>query len=139
MRLIPSVKFGLLAFIVIVGAFGCATPVPHPSELEIAQSDPGLLPVDWEAQIRTYWANKLIDPTSPLFTFDAPKKGYSTKLDNGKTYRFGWHVWHTVNGKNSFGGYTGRQTYIAFFYEGRLRVMYQDFGRGYTIPIDVLP
>ena len=66
-------------------------------------------------------AKSLIDPTSPLYEFDAPRKGYTKASGTfGTSERFGWRVCGTVNSKNRFGGYTGRAPFFALFRGGRL-------------------
>lgn len=95
---------------------GCAT---GPSPEAIASADYGTQPgADYKQQIKDYFEPKLIDPTSPLYTFPAPNKGYLRNTRTDAT--FGWQVCGTINSKNRMGGYAGSVPYWAFFHEGRI-------------------
>lgn len=131
-----SVAFLFLACCLLAG---CETPIKLPSHETIQASDPGPIPADWEKQIRAFWASNLIDPTAPIYEFGEPRKGCTSELDEGKAYRFVWNVSHTVNSKNSYGGYTGKQSYLAIFYNGRLRVICRDFGDEVYRRVAVIP
>lgn len=94
---------------------GCASP-PIPPEV-IASADYGPPPSEAHQQIiRQRFDRILIDPTSPLYEFDEPRKGY-TKPSSvfGTTQTFGWRVCGTINSKNRYGGYTGRSPFFVLF------------------------
>jgi len=59
----------------------------------------------------------LKDPSSAKFEFDKfskyPLKAYVN--DKGIIVSPGWVITFYVNGKNSYGGYTGKKRYLAFF------------------------
>lgn len=115
-----TIIFSLLAAL-SMGA--CKTAPERPTDTQIESAVTDAMPADYEAQIRDYWKHRLIDPTSPLFTLDAPKKGYSTRLGDQVVY--GWNVDYRLNSKNRYGGYTGDKWYSAFFKHGRLMLMYE--------------
>lgn len=103
---------------------GCASYPPPPSAAEIDSADVGLCPTNYRAQIEQYWQSRLIDPTSPIYEFKEPVKGYSTQAIKGTTL-YGWDVEFTLNSKNRLGGYVGARTYSAFFDRyGKLKAMY---------------
>lgn len=135
------------ALIVIVLALlvpGCATSEPTgpkfvaPTPSEIQASDPGPVPTDYEAAIREFWASRLKDPTSPLYAFRSPVKGYSSRLPDGQPYCFGWRIPYALNAKNSYGGYSGNEAYSGFFKDGKLRAMYREIGDS-PVLIETLP
>lgn len=94
---------------------GCASP-SIPLEV-IANADYGPPPSDGHQQIiRQRFDRILIDPTSPLYEFDAPRKGYTKPSSMfGTSLTFGWRVCGTINSKNRFGGYTGRSPFFVLF------------------------
>lgn len=65
--------------------------------------------------IKKHFALSLIDPTSPIYAFRKPIKGYSS---NGKI--FGWMVCGYVNAKNRFGGYTGSIPFSTLIRNGKI-------------------
>lgn len=104
----------------ITGLAACAHG-PDPSQ--IATADYGPAPSgDYRQQIRDWFAGTLIDPTSPLYTFDTPFKGYTKDSPlYGTKLEFGWVVCGTVNAKNRMGGYTGRDVFFSLFRDNRLK------------------
>lgn len=92
----------------------CATPV---SQERIASADYGDAPSDaYQQIIKDRFASILIDPTSPLYEIDKPRKGYTKKSPMFNTReQFGWRVCGTVNSKNRYGGYAGRSPFFALF------------------------
>lgn len=95
---------------------GCAT---GPSPEAIANADYGKPPAaDYKKQIKDYFEPKLIDPTSPLYTYPEPTKGYMRLTRTEAS--FGWQVCGTINSKNRMGGYAGAVPYWAFFHEGTI-------------------
>ena len=117
----------LLSLALLLLGTGCATrPVPSPEQIAAGVHESTPVPFIYENIIKSYWETRLFDPNSAIYRFGVPKKWYSTRLGNGIVY--GWLVTFEINGKNQFGGYTGAKTYQAFFYEGRMRVMYRTSG-----------
>ena len=103
----------MLSSVLLVG--GCASP-PIPPEV-ISTADYGPPPSDAHQQIiRKRFDRILIDPTSPLYEFDTPRKGYTKPSSMfGTSLTFGWRVCGTINSKNRFGGYTGRSPFFVLF------------------------
>lgn len=106
------------SFFLLLGALlliqACATPI---SQERIASADYGSAPPDnYEAIIKERISKILIDPTSPLYEFDKPRKGFTRRSPTFHTQEnFGWRVCGTVNSKNRFGGYVGRVPFFALF------------------------
>jgi len=101
---------------------GCATPI---SPEQIAHADYGPPPPkNYQALIKQDFATILIDPTSPLYTFSKPSKGYFKESAMGTTQMFGWRVCGTVNSKNRMGGYSGAAPFIVLFRDGKIAQKY---------------
>ena len=98
---------------------GCSMPV---SEEKIAAADYGPRPpANYRTIIRSEIGEMLIDPTSPIFEFDTPRRGYTkTSPMFGTQETFGWRVCGTVNSKNRYGGYVGKVPYFVLFKDGQI-------------------
>jgi hypothetical protein len=82
----------------------------------MANADFGPYPKNYQAIIKRDLAPTLIDPTSPLYTFDKPvKQGRS-----GNPPTFGWRVCGTINSKNRMGGYSGPAEYYTLIRDGQV-------------------
>jgi len=115
METVPIVKrLSLVLFASIFILTGCATSI---SPQLISNADYGQPPTDGHQQvIRQRFDQILIDPTSPLYEFDKPRKGYTKASPMfGTSEAFGWRVCGTINSKNRFGGYTGRSPFFILF------------------------
>jgi hypothetical protein len=105
-------------FVLLIGTLlliqSCATPI---SQERITSADYGSAPSDnYEAIIKERVSKILIDPTSPIYEFNKPRKGYTRQSPTFHTQEsFGWMVCGTVNSKNRFGGYVGRVPFFALF------------------------
>ena len=102
--------------------WGCATQIPPDV---IANADYGSAPPEnYEDIIKAEFAQTLIDPTSPIYRFGSPMKGY-TKGSSiyGTQQTFGWRVCGTVNSKNRFGGYVGKVPFFVLFRDGHIAKM----------------
>lgn len=95
---------------------GCVTPPSLDVAANAYYGPPP--PASYKQQIQDTINADLIDPTSPLYTFDKPMRGYV--MVNRSTPHYGWLVCGTVNSKNRMGGYTGKVRYYGFFREGEL-------------------
>ena len=95
---------GILIFII-----GCATP-PTPEEL--SKLDYGPMPQNYETAIKLYFDDVLFDPYSAHYEFQYPLRYWfkDLALAGGKLYA-GYLVRVSVNAKNRYGGYTGKQEY----------------------------
>lgn len=93
---------------------GCATQI---SPERISSSDYGNPPSEsYEQIIRDRFSKVLIDPTSPIYEIDKPRKGYTKRSPMFNTQeQFGWMVCGTINSKNRYGGYTGRSPFFVLF------------------------
>lgn len=93
---------------------GCAAA---PSSQELVNADYGERPQNYVQTIHEYFDASLKDPSSVVYhditapehdwIRDAPIAGYQM--------HYGWKVFATINAKNSYGGYTGFQTYRFLF------------------------
>ena len=103
----------------LIGLSACAT---GPTSEQLAHADYGPLPPENHQEIIKEWfEERLIDPTSPLYSFRDPVQGYTKDSPlYGTQLQFGWIVCGTVNGKNRMGAYVGREPFFTLFKEGRL-------------------
>lgn len=88
----------------------CAT-IPTPAQN--AAADHGPSPSNYEEIVHTYIKRTFLDPYSVRdLQIEKPKKGWMTgaPLFGEPSAYYGWDVVFTLNGKNSFGAYTGLQT-----------------------------
>lgn len=113
-----GVLMKMLKLVILVAALpllqSCATQI---SPERIASADYGSPPPEnYEQLIKDHFNKILIDPTSPIYEFDKPRKGYTKQSSMFNTQEnFGWRVCGTVNSKNRFGGYVGRVPFFALF------------------------
>ena len=87
----------------------CAT---IPNATQNASADHGPYPANYEEIVHNYIAKTFLDPYSVRdLQIEKPAKGWITgaPLFGEPSVYYGWEVIFTVNGKNSFGGYTGLQ------------------------------
>ncbi len=106
-------KFAFL-FAALLLMQSCATQI---SQERISSADYGAPPSEkYEQIIKERFSITLIDPTSPIYEFDKPRKGYTKQSSMFNTQEnFGWRVCGTVNSKNRFGGYVGRVPFFVLF------------------------
>lgn len=99
---------------------GCAV---GPTADQIATADYGPPPgPDHQQLIKDWFAERLIDPTSPLYTFRRPVQAYIRKSPlYGTELTFGWAVCGTVNAKNRMGGYTGRELFFTLIRNDQIK------------------
>jgi hypothetical protein len=116
---------GRLTILILVGVMlaSCGTP---PTAEQLRNADHGAPPGPGHQQvIKDWYAERLIDPTSPLYTFGTPVRGYTQENPiYGSKLEFGWIVCGTVNAKNRMGGYTGREAFFTLFKNDELRFIY---------------
>jgi hypothetical protein len=100
----------------------CATPIP-PAVIASADYGPPP-PLNYEELIKARFARVLIDPTSPIYEFGTPSRGYTKASPLFNTQQtFGWRVCGSVNSKNRFGGYVGSVPYFVLFRDGQVAEM----------------
>jgi hypothetical protein len=81
---------------------GCyARPTPE----QVAASDPGPYPDNYEDLVRAAFQYTLFDPFSAQYQIATPEKGGAGIPRDG--IRYGWYVKGLVNTKNRFGSYVG--------------------------------
>jgi len=114
---VNRLAFALLGTALLLG--GCANSI---SKERLATADYGPPPpAGYQEMIKARFAGILIDPTSPLYEFEQPAKGYTKKSSMFNTSEnFGWRVCGTVNSKNRFGGYAGRVPFFVLFRHGQI-------------------
>jgi hypothetical protein len=150
MRMIRHCALALCLLLVLVGcgsqtnSSGASQPQPRqredlhkpPSDAELSTADFGLPPAEnWREQIQSAMSGVLKDPESARYTFVAPDKAWvplyyvEKRLDpDGGIHvghAYGWRVDFTVNARNAYGGYVGRESYIGFFQDKKLRALLQ--------------
>ena len=106
MRIIAAVIF---AFMLI----GCAARL---TPEQIAAADYGPKPENYQEIVKSLFAKSLFDPESARYEFQEPRRGYM----QDEPPKFGWAVCGTVNAKNRFGGYAGRQAYFVLIHHGKI-------------------
>jgi hypothetical protein len=109
--------YTIISIIVVIALTGCATPIPPEV---IAHANYGAPPPkNYREMIKKEFSHTLIDPTSPLYEFSRPVKGYTRQSPMFNTQQvFGWQVCGTVNAKNRFGGYVGAVPFFVLFKNG---------------------
>lgn len=114
---------------------GCATVTPQ----DIARADFGSPPTNYEQAIKGLMEQTLKDPDSAKYKFEAPVKGFAQDgfLRGGKKH-FGYIVMTQINAKNSYGGYTGAESYAFFFSEGGISdiTMQLKYGMAKYVPAE---
>lgn len=106
--------FSLLAIVIALSINGCAYT---PSKQDFSNANYGEPPTNIEESIKKSLYGILKDPDSvQLKDISEPKEDWFLNPANFNTkFDYGWHVCAMVNGKNSYGGYTGYKQYHFFF------------------------
>lgn len=117
----------LIALAVCLAA--CATA---PTADQLTNADYGPPPPENHQQIIKDWfEERLIDPTSPLYSFRNPAQGYTQEnAFYGTQLQFGWIICGTVNAKNRYGAYVGREPFFTLFSEGKMVFAYEGLSAG---------
>ncbi|HEU0210084.1 MAG TPA: hypothetical protein VFQ78_14035 [Candidatus Udaeobacter sp.] len=106
-----SLFSALLLGLAIVGGSKAQTPSPD-------QARYGPFPANYK-EIVMQWLNKqLIDPDSARIEWGGEPK--ATELGNGAEAVFGYLVNFTVNARNQFGAYTGKQKHSVLIRNGEI-------------------
>lgn len=102
-----------ICFMIIFMASACAGAFQHPQTL----ADCGIAPQNYENTIKDQFEKMLKDPDSARYKFGQPVRAYSNGglIFGGKVEWAGYLVDVNVNGKNSYGGYSGFRPYMALF------------------------
>lgn len=102
----------LLAVWSVFGLGGCASP-PTPEDWNAARAAPKPTSEDSaQKAVVTYFAGVLKDPDSAKYRFMPVVNGIARM---GSLTMKGWFMCGTINAKNSFGGYTGAEPFLAYF------------------------
>lgn len=102
----------VLTFLTCLSLVGCYGVAP-PEESRVAYF--GAPPLDYMDQIKAHMGAKLFDPYSAMYECAIPCQAATvTPLWIGE-HQFGWLYNCTVNAKNRFGGYVGKQLHQFFF------------------------
>lgn len=108
--MILRIWFACLLAIISAGCAVRLTPE------QIASADYGPKPENYQDIVKSLLTKSLFDPESARYEFQELRKGYM----QGDPPKFGWAVCGTVNAKNRFGGYVGRQAYFVLIYHGTI-------------------
>jgi hypothetical protein len=99
----------LLLTIAMLALASCAS---FPNAQQNASADHGPYPANYKEIVHNYIAKTFKDPYSVRdLEINKPTKGWFTgaRIFGEPSAYYGWEVIFTVNAKNSFGAYTGRQ------------------------------
>lgn len=109
----------IFAVFVLQGCAGAFEPLPPNTSF-------GIPPSNVESSIRAHFEQTLKDPESARYKIGEPQKAHANwgLIDGGKVRWVGYLVRVEVNAKNSYGGYTGYQPYMALFW-GDSRGLYR--------------
>lgn len=112
-----------LTFLIIVMLTGCVT---SPSKEELYSANYGNPPKEKhvELEVKNFFKTRLIDPTSPIYNFKNPYKGW---LKGKDSFIYGYWIDFTLNSKNQYGGYTGSGNYSVFFRNDTMYSVYENF------------
>lgn len=104
------------------------------AKAQLATADCGLKPVFHRSLAKVVFDTALKDPESARITYHELQKGWiCVGIDDPGV--FCWKMPVTVNAKNSFGGYTGAQTWWFWFNNTQMLGVRDDDGRMvYTLP-----
>lgn len=101
---------------------GCAPqvkPEPDPmSTIDFTKADYGESPSNYQIKIKEWLESNLKDPDSAKVS--QPSKPRKEVAFKNKQPIFGYTTCIKVNAKNSYGGYSGPQTYWFFLHKGEI-------------------
>src|SRR6185312_6759931 len=113
-------RMSLILGLALALSAGCTsiTAKETPIVPDMAHGDYGSYPTDYEALIKTWAEMNLKDPESARYVHTSkPRKEWAV-ANLQPTY--GWSVCSVINSKNSYGGYTGAQTFWFFIQNGKI-------------------
>jgi len=106
----------------ILGLFfiGCATP-PTPQQVESADYGREIGQDEAENAVKEWMEYRLKDPSSAQYKFTIIHKGYfQDGIALGGAIYYGYLTEVEINGKNSYGGYTGFTSYKFLLKNGKV-------------------
>ena len=125
-----------LLLIMILGLAGCVTTQELQQQqqaqrevqkqtllAQAKEADCGPLPPNWQTLVKAFISEKLKDPDSAKFSFNAeasPTKGYDRWKGPDGGLTFFWVALCHVNAKNSYGGYTGNKLWWIAIKDGKV-------------------
>jgi hypothetical protein len=115
-------KSVVAAFILAAVSLSACAPIQG----DASDMLPGPKPLNAEAQVKTAIKALLKDPYTARFESVEPPSVFTC----GGVFSHQWRTWMaqaTVNARNSFGGYTGAETYYVFFKDGRVDAVQDGF------------
>jgi hypothetical protein len=109
----------LVLFAAISLTAGCVSMIPKdPIKGDMAHGEFGSYPNDYDSLIKAWGQSNLKDPDSAKYVhISKPRKEWAV-AESMPIY--GWSVCADINSKNSYGGYTGAQTFWFFFQNGKI-------------------
>lgn len=103
----------LLALFTLPFIAACAAPITQEA-IDAASFGPEPLREEYMAIIQGHLRKIALDPESIILNCLDATKGWARRNVTDQP-TFGWLVACDVNGRNSFGGYTGNQPYVFIF------------------------
>jgi hypothetical protein len=114
-KTVRSVIAAVSVSLMLLCVAGC---VSAPTSEEMASADFGTCPENYQAMVQNFMSSRLKDPYSAVYRFTEPRHGFLREgAIQGNKLHFGWFVQVGINAKNSYGGYTGEQTYYFLLYK----------------------
>jgi hypothetical protein len=105
-----------IALATLLAACASAAPDYEPNSAEraaMAAAPKPSSPEAAQAAVKAFFAQRLIDPTAPLYRFPLPPT--LAVISIGRSHFAGWLICGEINSKNRMGGYTGFDQFIAQF------------------------
>lgn len=117
----------ILLFALSALLLGCAAKPPTQAEIASADYGTSMSQDQAEGLVKGFFRIYLKDPDSAKYVFSEIKRNYYQKsVISGGEVTYGYTMLFSVNAKNSYGGYTGAQDYLAFMRDGRLIAIYEE-------------
>lgn len=117
-------RFRLLFALAVLALAGCYTPTTQAQyEAQVAQMGYGApLPGDWQDRVKAFMEMRLKDSASAIWQFDEKTiQAWAGSSDRTGTRLAAGHVVGAmINARNSFGGYTGFESYQFIIRDGRV-------------------
>ncbi|HGS4994550.1 TPA: hypothetical protein ACMDP7_001700 [Vibrio cholerae] len=117
----------ILLFALSALLLGCAAKPPTEAEIASANYGAEMSQDQAENLVKGFFQIYLKDPDSAKYVFsDVKRNYYQQSAISGGEVTYGYTMLFSVNAKNSYGGYPGAKTYIAFMRDGKLIAIYQE-------------
>ncbi len=118
-----------IAAVACIALSGCIT---RPTAGELANADYGTLMTETDCQnlVKSTMRSYLKDPESAQYEFGSCRQAWSGSL-MGKPPVFGYRIDVSINGRNSFGGYTGYTQYQFYMRNGSVLKKLKSLGAEY--------